>query len=342
MHLFRFLLVGVIVCMVSGIVSAGEHPFSYDPATEREYDAFGGFFDRYGHYIDPFGNVMDQYGELVRNSYNPSSDTYTDSKGKVYGPGPLSGNLKPGEWHFTNYKTYRYAWPTAPVTLAYNSQGVLKGTFTNSKGQSTILRISQTRRYVGRDPVTVSLNLRSMMDPETKESLYSESEATTAAAKLLLDEKAIDSDGYMTSITGTFNPSGSVSNCLWYAQFVGVAYDNGKRFVVHYQRCAECEKTTDRNSNVPGYVPDAYGAPEVGYCDIMYNDQGQGVIHTASFEMVPLNLAGDWLGDGQQVDDPQSSPSTNNVPTGNNPFSGKKREPSNVGPIPAGYQKYLK
>ncbi len=329
MHLFHHLLIGVLVCMLSGFVSAGEHPFSFDPATERDYDAFGGFFDRDGQYIDPFGNVVDKYGELVRNSYNPSSDTYTDSKGKVYGPGPLSGNLKPGEWHFTNYKKYVYAWPTAPVSLAYTSQGVLKGTFTNSKGQSTILRIWQTRRYVGRDPETISLNLRSMRDPVTKEPLYSDADATTAVAKLLLDEKVIDSDGYMTSIMGTFNPPGSVSNCLWYAQFEGFAFNNGKRFTVSYQRCAVCERTTDKNSNVPGYVPDAYAGEETGLCDIMYNDKGEGVIHTASFEMVPLNLAGDWLGDGQQVDDPQPSPPTG-IPSGNNPFSQKKRDPSTI------------
>jgi hypothetical protein len=309
----------VVLTLLTGVVSAVLNPFAYDPSTGREYDPFGGFWDSYGpygQYVDPWGNVFDQYGEFCPGGYLPACDTYKDSRGRVYGPGPLSGNMKAGAWHFANFETFRFFWPTV-VTLSYNDRCELEGSFTNAYGVSIPITITQQRRYVGTDATAVVENLREMRYPTTQERIYGEN-VPIEFAQVLLDEGVVDSNGYITEIAGVFENPDPSSCSLWYAAFQGWAFEEGRRFIASYQRCAKC--TINRNGNI--YGPDGLGELDtIGYCNIFhYPDEGVSRIEPAPFELIERNLAGDWLGDGQDIEDPPMPVASDRPPQGNNPF----------------------
>ncbi|ABD41266.1 hypothetical protein Mhun_1535 [Methanospirillum hungatei JF-1] len=267
---------------------------SYDPVTGRDYDTFGGFFDQYGQYVDPMGGVMDQYGEYVPDSYSEACDTYSDSQGQVYGGKALNGSMKEGDWLFGNTDKYRIDWPPY-IELTRNSDCNLQGSYINAAGVPFTITIREKRRYLGTTVDQIALNLKDIADPSTQEKLFKEAGRETELARMMLQSKVIDDNGYIHLIRGEISNPDENRCKSWNVGFTGYSFDNGRRFRASYWSC---------------YVCNAFdGSLEEGeyHCHLLYSDpmsEDNTGTQWPWASMAEEDIDGDWLGDGQQIDDP--------------------------------------
>lgn len=270
---------------------------SYEPISGRDYDTFGGFFDQYGQYVDPLGGVMDRYGEYVPDSYSPSCDTYRDSKGQVYGFTTHAGQLREGDWLFGNIDTFKIEWPSS-IHFTRNSDCNLVGTYYNSAGRPYTITIHETRRYLGTTEDQIALNLKDIANPKTQEKLFTETGHEKELARMMLQNKFIDDEGYINLIYGDISNPDSSSCSAWNVGFSGYSFENGKRFRATYWSCFVCKG------------PD--GALEEGdyHCLILYTDpisEDNRAVFWPWAALAEEDIDGDWLDDGQDITNPEKA-----------------------------------
>lgn len=202
---------------------------------------------------------------------------------------------------------HKIEWPDTN-SLTRNNDCNLVGSYYNIAGRLFTITIYETRRYLGTTKDQIALNLVDIADPKTQEKYLDESARANELADLMLQNKFIDDEGYINLIRGVILNTDASDNCpIWNVGFFGYSFDNGKRFRATYYSCIQC--------NLPSGEFE-----QVDYnCMITLPNEDNIITVWPWATLAEGNLDGDWLGDGQDIVDPEKN-IENGIAHGTNPY----------------------